>query len=177
MKELTDDQKQSVWTRLAALVGLSDKAAVTLSDYVAKDGSTISIDDTTGAVSGDVQDGEYELEDGKILVITAGKLDTILDAPVAAAVADAPAAAPDAPTVEDPQAALDALQAQIDELKALVESLTGGNAALTDANTTLSAKLCALEALPADKKVTLSVQSETAGKSPAQTAWERYNKK
>lgn len=171
MKELTDDQKKSIWTRLGALVGFSEKADVKLADYVAKDGSTISIDDASGAVQGEVADGEYELEDGKILVITDGKLETIKDAPAAeeapveAAVEDAPAT--EAPA-DDKQATIDELTAENDKLKAEIEAL---KAAVTNKDT----QLAAIDAKPADKKVHLSANAPKA-LTLAQAAWDRYKK-
>ncbi|WP_216689016.1 hypothetical protein [Hymenobacter siberiensis] len=175
MKELTDDQKKSIWTRLGALVGFSEKAEVKLADYVAKDGSTISIDDATQEVTSGQADGEYELEDGTTLVIATGKLDSIKDAPVAAADAAAPAVTetPDAAAAES--AAMADLQKQIDDLKAAIDALTSGNAALTEANTTLSVQLADIEAKPADKKVTLS-SHVAQDATPAQRAWARYQK-
>ena len=171
MKELTDDQKKSIWTRLGALVGFSEKADVKLADYVAKDGSTISIDDASGAVQGEVADGEYELEDGKVLVIADGKLETIKDAPAAeeapveAAVEDAPAA--EAPA-DDKQAKIDELTAENDKLKAEIEALKGE---VTNKDT----QLAAIDAKPADKKVTLS-SHVAQDATPAQRAWARYQK-
>ena len=172
MTNLTEDQKKSIWTRLGALVGFSEKTEVKLADYVAKDGSTISIDDATQEVTSGQADGEYELEDGTTLVIANGKMDSIKDAPVAAA---------DAPVTETPDdaaaetASIDDLQKQIDELKAAVEALTSGNAALEAEKATLSAQLAEIEATPADKKVNLS-SHVAQDATPAQRAWARYQK-
>ena len=182
MKNLTEDQKQTVWTRLSVLLGLSEKSEVKLADYTTKEGATISVDDTTGEVQGEVADGEYPLEDGSTLVIAAGKLESVTpaatDAPAPDAadeaiakqdeVSDAADETADASEIAD-------LQKQLDELKAAVEKLTSTNTALQAENEAQATKLAALDAAPADKKVTLSAHAPKA-LTPAQLAWERYKK-
>lgn len=172
MKELTDAQKLSVWTKLSQLVGLSKEVQVKLSDYTLKDGSTITVNDETLEVSG-AQDGEVELEDGRILVITEGKLETIKDAPeapVEAADEVTPEDAPAEPTVEALQAENDSLRAEIEALKAELDSAKASEQEL-------STELSAIKDKPADKKVVLSASTNHEAKSPAQQAWERYKSK
>ena len=173
MTNLTDEQKKSIWVRLGALVGFSDKADVKLADYVAKDGSTISIDEATSEVTSGQADGEYEMEDGATLVITDGKLAEIKPASTEEVQVEEVAAADEVPVEEAPA---DDKQAKIDELTAENEALKAEVEALKAANSDKETKLSALDAAPADKKVKLAAVISTT-LTPAQAAWARYNQK
>lgn len=128
MKELTDEQKTSIWTRLGSALGLSEAKVEQLA--VAPEAPETPADEAAETPEEEVQE-------------------------------------------EQDQTAINQdLQKQIDELKAAHEAIMAGNATLTATNTELKTKLAAIEAKPADKKVTLSNQSNPVAKTKGQIALE-----
>ena len=160
--KLNDEQKATIWTKLAEVLG--HKVAVALSDYQAKDGTTISVNDDTLEVTGsDEVDGEIILSDGRTLVLKEGKLETIKDAPQEAPVVELAEEAPE----------LTALKAENEALKAQVAALVLEKEQAQTAATDLTTKLSALEKLPADKKVAL-ISQPIVIPTAAEQAWQRY---
>lgn len=164
MKELNDTQKRTIWTMFAEMVGFS---TVKLMDYKTKDGATISINDDTQEVQGDVADGDILLEDGSTLTITNGKLVSVTE--------DSKEEVADEIEVTDATAELDSLKQENETLKAENDDLKKQLEEATGNATVLQTQLTEQETKPADKKVTLSAQSGT--KSKAEMAWENYQNK
>lgn len=164
---MTDENRKSILGRLAVALGLTeDTNQVQLAAYKTKDGQDINVNDADQTT--DAPDGEYELEDGRILVVASGVVTEIKDAPVAAA---------EAPVVETPEEEkveedkLTNMQAAINALTARLDALEGKNSQLEKSNTELAQKLSAVQSLPADKKVVLNANQ--GEKSKAQLAFER----
>ena len=164
---MTEENRKSILGRLAIALGLTeDVAQVKLASYKTKDGQDINVNDADQTT--DAPDGEYELEDGRTLVVAGGVVTEIKDAPVDAA--EAPVVeTPEEEKVEEDQMAN--MQAAIDALTARLDALEGKNTQLEKSNTELSQKLSAIQSQPADKKVVLNANQ--GQKSKAQLAFER----
>ncbi|MFD2717904.1 hypothetical protein ACFST9_04210 [Hymenobacter monticola] len=164
---MTDEKRKSLLSRLAVALGLSEDATeveVALTAYKTKAGDEIEVNDEDQTTT--AADGEYELEDGKILVVSEGKAE-VKEAPQEEE--KAAEEAPEDQKVEDD--AMAQMQAAIDALTARLDALEGKNTELEKSNTELSEKLSAVESRPADKKVVLNANQ--GQKSKAQLAFER----
>lgn len=158
--ELNEKEKASLWTQLAQVLGFSKE--VKLTDYKTEDGTTISVNDDTQEVSG-VEDGSYELEDGTVLVVKDGKVDSITTP------------TPEEEAKED-DSEIEDLKKQVADLQKQVEELTKAKDTALNEKSQLATELSEIKNKPADKKVTLSANQNTT-LSAAEKAWQRYNNK